>query len=87
MARTTSNRSIPHPKATCTRCGKLIATTALAQHNHARACPLSPGYCVLTPEVQQLSAEIRAEHRKARRAPQPLAGRGDAWQAQREEGV
>ena len=34
---------IRHPKTPCSRCGKLIATTALARYNHARACPPACG--------------------------------------------
>ena len=37
-----------YPKTPCARCGKPIATTALAQHNHARACQATAPTCGCT---------------------------------------
>ena len=37
-----------HSKTPCSRCGRRIATTALAQYNHARACKPHASACGCT---------------------------------------
>ena len=62
-------KGIRYSKAPCTRCGKPIATTALAQHNHARACQATAPACGCTQTVRCPEARrLRHAHHADREA-------------------
>lgn len=50
-----------HSKTPCSRCGRRIATTALAQYNHARACKPHASACGCTQTAR--CPDARALHR------------------------